>query len=114
MKFILAVLALGFAGFSAALLLSPELYEDVRGMISEQTEGLDLPDIDLSDIDLPDIGFGSEFTVEWQGLDDYSGETIFALLKNEADGDALLGPVQAEINAEGMATVIFSGRVRRR
>ena len=109
MKFILAVLALGFAGFSAALLLSPELYDDVRGLIAEQTEGLELPDIDLPELEIPDIGLGSDFTVEWQGLDDYSGDTLVAIMENEDDASAdSLGPIEVEIDDAGMAAVVFT------
>ncbi len=65
--------------------------------------------MELPDIDIPDIGLGSDFTVEWQGLEDYSGDTLVAVMENEDDESAdLLGPLEVEIDSDGMAAVVFA------
>ena len=65
--------------------------------------------MELPDIDIPDIGLGSDFTVEWHGLEDYSGDAIFAVLENANDDGAVpLRPIEAEIDADGIAMVVFT------
>jgi hypothetical protein len=87
------------------LLLSPELYVDVRGLISEKTEGLEMPDVELPDIG--DLGFGSDFEVDWLRFEDYDGDTIYAALETRDDEPTVLGPLNADIDPDGKAALTF-------